>query len=96
MSEEIPKIPFERPESIDELIDAMTPTIYENLKTAVELGKWGDGTRLTQEQVESCLQTIILYEAKHVDEAARIDATMPSGCSKDLEPSVMLDKETLQ
>lgn len=96
MSENIPKIPFDRPESIDELIDAMTPTIYENLKTAVELGKWGDGARLTQEQLEFCLQTIILYEAKHVDEAARIEATMPTGCSKDSDPSVMQDSETLQ
>ena len=41
MSEQIPEIPFDKPESIDALVEAMTPTIYENLKTAVELGKWG-------------------------------------------------------
>ena len=51
MSEKIPEIPFDKPESIDALVDAMTPTIYENLKTAVELGKWGDGARLSPEQV---------------------------------------------
>lgn len=85
MTNDIPSIPFDRPDSIDELIEAMTPTIYENLKTAVELGKWGDGTRLSAEQLESCLQTIILYEARHVDQAARIESTLPTGCSKDQE-----------
>lgn len=83
MDNEIPAIPFDRPDSIDELIEAMTPTIYENLKTAVELGKWGDGTRLSAEQVASCLQTIILYEARRLEVSERIDSTMPTGCSKE-------------
>jgi uncharacterized protein len=72
MSEKIPEIPFDKPESIDALVDAMTPTIYENLKTAVELGKWGDGARLSPEQVESCLQAIILYETKNLPESERV------------------------
>lgn len=83
MENPIPQIPFDRPDSVEALIEAMTPTIYENLKTAIELGKWGDGTRLSADQVESCLQTIILYEAKHVEAEARIEATLPTGCSKD-------------
>ena len=83
MENPIPQIPFDRPDSVEALIEAMTPTIYENLKTAIELGKWGDGTRLSAEQVESCLQTIILYEAKHLEAEARIEATLPTGCSKD-------------
>ncbi len=87
MTNDSPNIPFERPESIEALIDAMTPSIYENLKTAVELGRWEDGSRLTQEQLESCLQTIILYEAKHVEQDARIEATMPKGCSSEQNPS---------
>lgn len=85
MSEQIPEIPFDKPESIDALVDAMTPTIYENLKTAVELGKWGDGTRLSAEQVESCLQAIILYETKNLPESERIDSSIPTGCSSTLQ-----------
>ncbi|MDO7640152.1 MAG: YeaC family protein [OM182 bacterium] len=85
MSEKIPEIPFDKPESIDALVDAMTPTIYENLKTAVELGKWGDGTRLSAEQVESCLQAIILYETKNLPESERIDSSIPTGCSSTLQ-----------
>ena len=85
MSEQIPEIPFDKPDSIDALVDAMTPTIYENLKTAVELGKWSDGTRLSPEQVESCLQAIILYESKNLPESERIDSSIPTGCSSTLQ-----------
>ena len=85
MSEKIPEIPFDKPESIDALVDAMTPTIYENLKTAVELGKWGDGTRLSAEQVESGLQAIILYETKNLPASERIDSSIPTGCSSTLQ-----------
>lgn len=85
MSDQIPEIPFDKPESIDALVEAMTPTIYENLKTAVELGKWGDGARLSREQVESCLQAIILYETKNLPESERIDSSIPTGCSSTLQ-----------
>jgi len=85
MSEQIPEIPFDKPESIDALVEAMTPTIYENLKTAVELGKWGDGERLSPGQVESCLQAIILYETKNLPESERIDSSIPTGCSSTLQ-----------
>ena len=85
MSDQIPEIPFDKPESIDALVEAMTPTIYENLKTAVELGKWGDGARLSPEQVESCLQAIILYETKNLPQSERIDSSIPTGCSSTLQ-----------
>ena len=64
MSEQIPEIPFDKPESIDALVEAMTPTIYENLKTAVELGKWGDGARLSPEQVESFCRQLFFTKLK--------------------------------
>ena len=96
MSEQIPEIPFDKPDSIDALVDAMTPTIYENLKTAVELGKWGDGTRLSPEQVESCLQAIILYESKNLPESERIDSSIPTGCSSTLQESKSIVEGSLQ
>ena len=43
-------------------IRTITPEIYENLKLAVELGKWGDGRKLTPEQRELCLQAMIAWE----------------------------------
>ncbi|GBL03310.1 YeaC family protein [Glaciecola sp. KUL10] len=49
---------------VEQLVSAMTPQIYENLRSAVETGKWPDGTRLTDEQKENSLQAVLLYQAK--------------------------------
>ena len=32
---------------IEQIIDSMTPEVYQRLVTAVELGKWPDGVALT-------------------------------------------------
>ncbi|RMH38641.1 MAG: DUF1315 family protein [Gammaproteobacteria bacterium] len=45
-------------------IDALTPEIYEALKEAVEIGKWPDGTVLTEAQREIAMQAVILYSRK--------------------------------
>ena len=36
--------------NLDEMINSMTPEVYQRLSTAVELGKWPDGVALTAEQ----------------------------------------------
>lgn len=48
------------------MLDALTPEVYENLKRAVELGKWPDGRVVTKEQRETCMQAVIAYEHKHL------------------------------
>lgn len=52
--------------SVQQLLSSITPDIYENLKRAVELGKWPDGNRLTTEQQELCMQAVIAYEHLHL------------------------------
>lgn len=47
---------------IQAVLAAMTPEVHERFKTAVELGKWPDGRRLTEAQLKTCLQAIIAYE----------------------------------
>ena len=37
----------------EQVINSMTPDIYQRLVTAVELGKWPDGVALTAEQKEN-------------------------------------------
>ena len=61
-----------KPESIDALIESITPETYENLKTAVELGKWATGTPLTREQTAYCLQAIIAYEHRYLPADRRV------------------------
>lgn len=48
----------------EQLIQSMTPEVYERLKTAVETGKWPDGTPLSDTQRETSLQAVMMYQAK--------------------------------
>ncbi|ANE77287.1 YeaC family protein [Dickeya solani] len=54
---------------LDDLINSMTPEIYQRLVTAVELGKWPDGVTLTAEQKENALQMVMLWQARNNAEA---------------------------
>lgn len=47
--------------NIDDMINTMTPEVYQRLVTAVELGKWPDGVALTAEQKENSLQLVMLW-----------------------------------
>ena len=48
--------------TLDDLINSMTPQIYENMKQAIELGRWPDGRKLDAEQRSLCLEAAILFE----------------------------------
>ncbi|ALO46540.1 YeaC family protein [Pseudohongiella spirulinae] len=69
-------------ESIRDILDLMDPEVHENLKTAVELGKWPDGRRLTPEQLEYCLQAIIAYEQQYLPEEQRVGFIDRTGLKK--------------
>ena len=51
-----------------QLIDTMSPQIYQSLKRSVEVGKWPDGRALTQEQRETTMQAMIAWGEKHLPE----------------------------
>lgn len=53
----------------EQLIDAITPEAYERLLFAVETGKWPEGNPLSQQQRDSCMQAVMLYQSKHNAEA---------------------------
>jgi uncharacterized protein YeaC (DUF1315 family) len=55
----------------EKILAALTPEIVTNFKRAIELGKWPDGRRLTDEQRVTCLQAVILWEGKHLPEEQR-------------------------
>lgn len=55
-----------------QLLDAITPEIYQRLCRAVELGKWPDGKPLTREQKEQSMQAIIAYDGSHHSEDQRV------------------------
>lgn len=56
----------------EDLIQAMTPDMHASLSRAVELGKWPDGRKLSQEQKDICLRAIITYDHKNKPESERV------------------------
>jgi uncharacterized protein YeaC (DUF1315 family) len=63
---------IEKPQTWQELLASMTPEIHQSLKTAVELGKWPNGERLSAEQVELCLQAVIAYDQRNLPQTERV------------------------
>lgn len=60
----------------NDLVSSITPETFERLIQAVELGKWPDGVKLSDEQREHCIQLVMAYQAKYSpsEEAFRIGA----------------------
>jgi uncharacterized protein YeaC (DUF1315 family) len=55
-----------------QLIDSLSPELYQRLQRAVELGRWPDGRPLTPEQREHALQAIIAWGEQHLQESERV------------------------
>lgn len=79
---------------IEQMIAAMTPEVYDKLKTAVELGKWADGTALTAEQKEHSLQAVIAYQALQMEQTDHM--TVASGGELNLKPKSELKRQYQQ
>ncbi len=73
---------IEKPQSWQALVHNMTPQIHQQLKTAVELGKWPNGERLTAEQRDHCLQAVIAYDELHLPASQRTAFIDRSGLQK--------------
>jgi uncharacterized protein len=69
-----------------EAIENITPEIYQSLKLAVEIGKWPDGRKLSQEQKELTLQALIAWEIHNLPEEERIGYMGPQECGSKSEP----------
>ncbi|MBJ9977721.1 DUF1315 family protein [Pseudomonas sp. S75] len=69
-----------------QMIENITPEIYQSLKTAVELGKWSDGRKLTAEQKALSLQAMIAWEASNLPEEQRTGYMGPQECASKSAP----------
>ncbi|ORT49429.1 hypothetical protein ST37_13580 [Vibrio sp. qd031] len=48
-----------------QLIESITPEAYDRLLYAVETGRWPEGTELTKEQRDHCMQAVMMYQSVH-------------------------------
>ncbi len=49
-----------------QVLDALTPEIIEKFRGAIEIGRWADGTKLTDEQKQTCMQAVMIWEHEYV------------------------------
>ena len=63
--------------NIQELFNKMTPDVYQQLKQAVEIGKWPTGDIIEKEQLELCIQAVIAYEEKHYSPEEKVGYIPP-------------------
>lgn len=77
--------------TINKILEAVTPEVYENFKRAIEVKKWPDGRALSQDQLEICLQAVIAYEVQNLPPEQRTGYVPPkkTACADDhaSEPS---------
>lgn len=53
----------------DDVLRAMTPELYERMRTAVETGRWPDGQKLTADQLENAMELVMVYQARRLNQS---------------------------
>lgn len=71
--------------NIDEVLKVMTPELYERFKRAIELGKWPDGRKLSKEQLETCMQSVIAFEMHNLSPEEHTGYVPPKANACDTE-----------
>ena len=54
------------------MLEHLNPTVYEQLKQSLEIGKWPDGELLTERQKEIVMQALISWGEIHLPAEQRI------------------------
>ena len=74
-----------------EMIQNITPDIYLNLKQSLEIGKWPDGRRLTEEQKELTMQAMIAWEIRNLPEEERTGYMGGQECASKSKAQASID-----
>ena len=74
-----------------DMLRNISPEVYDSLKLAIELGKWSDGRKLTQEQKELCMQAIIAWEQENLPEEQRT-GYMAQTCKSQIKTEPNIDE----
>ena len=57
--------------TVNELVESLTPSMVNDLKQAIELGKFPDGRVVSDKQKELMIEATILYDALTLPEEER-------------------------
>lgn len=77
----------------DELIERLDPVVYQSLKRAIELGKWPDGRKVSEQQRSTCMDAVLYYERLHDlpehERVGYIDRKKANACGPDDDTSTI-------
>jgi uncharacterized protein YeaC (DUF1315 family) len=54
-----------------DLVKQLSPELVQQLRRAIEIGKWPDGRRVTDEQRANCMEAVLHWEMLHLPEESR-------------------------
>lgn len=57
--------------TVDDLVESLTPDMVDDLKRAIELGRFPDGRMVSDEQKELMIEATIRYDALKLPEEER-------------------------
>lgn len=49
-----------------DILNSLTPNIVAKFRSAIEIGKWDNGVRLTDEQRQTCMQAVMVWEHEYL------------------------------
>ena len=83
--------------TVDELVESLTPDMVNDLKRAIELGKFPDNRAVSDEQRELMIEATILYDALKLPEEERtgfIHRKKQASGILNVVPSIIPSKDT--
>ena len=82
--------------TVNELVESLTPSMVNDLKQAIELGKFPDGKVVSNEQKELMIEATILYDSLKLPEEERtgfIHQKKQASNSVDVTSDIILSKD---
>lgn len=67
-------------QSFETLVENMTEDVWQRMRQSVELGRWPDGRRLTDEQRELSLEAVIAWEIRNNIPVEQRTGYLPQSC----------------
>lgn len=49
-----------------DILNNLTPQIVEKFRTAIEIGRWENGEKLSDAQRQTCMQAVMVWEHEHL------------------------------
>ena len=83
--------------TVDELVESLTPDMVNDLKRAIEIGKFPDNRAVSQEQRELMIEATILYDSLKLPEEERtgfIHRKKQASGVLDIVPNIIPSKDT--